>query len=99
MIEVTTASGYDAKIDPEVLDDWDFMSAIADADSGETGKALRAQIYICKALLGEEGEKRLKEHVRKVHGTKKAKASDVMNEVIEIFSLIKNSKKSEPSPE
>lgn len=99
MIKVKTSSGYVAKIDPEVLDDWDFMSAIAEADSKDSGKALRAQIYICKAMLGEEGEERLVEHLKKKNGGKKAKATDVMNEVIEIFSLIKESKNSETSPE
>lgn len=98
MIEVTTSSGFVAQIDPEVFDDWDFMSAIADADSEDVGKAFKAQIYICHAMLGEDGEARLKDHLCKIHGYKKAKASDVMNVVTEIFSLIKESKNSESSP-
>ncbi len=98
MIEVTTSSGFVAQIDPEVLDDWEFMSAIADADSKDVGKALRANVFICKYMLGEEGEARLMEHLKEQNGGK-CKASDVMNVVIEIFSLIKSSKNSKSSPE
>ena len=86
-MKVTTASGFTCEVDPERLDDWDFMCAIADSESEDAGKALRAQIYICKYMLGDEGEQRLKAHLKEVNGC--TKATDVIQEVVEIFQKIK----------
>lgn len=84
MIEVKTKSGFACEVDPEVLDDWDFMAALADTGGEDKGKALCAQIYISKHMLGEN-ETRLKDHLKGIYG--KASYTRMWEEIGEIFTI------------
>lgn len=95
-INITTKSGFTCKVDPEKLDDWEFMKAIVKTENGTDAEKLSSMMYIANYLLGDNGEKRLADHLRNEKGV--TPTSAMTNEIIEIFLLIKaNTKKSQPS--
>lgn len=94
LISVTTKSGFTCRVDPEKLDDWEFMKAISKTQSDNDADVLTGLMFVTNRLLGEAGEKRLVEHLRNEKGVAPTKA--MMLEVQEIFLLIK-AKKSQPS--
>lgn len=81
MIEGTTKSGFSFSIQEENLDNWDLFDALALADEGHAEK-LRVAGHI---LLGKDQFKKFVDHLRDENG--KAKTTDVIRELIEIFTL------------
>jgi hypothetical protein len=56
----TTKSGFHFQVDPEIMDDWEFVEdLVASSKNGFFG-----EVGAAKRLLGDEQYKRLKEHVR-----------------------------------
>lgn len=86
MTKVTTASGFGAEIDEAVLDDMELLDMLM-ATSGDNVRHLPA---ILGKLLGEEGKRRLYDHVRTPEGRVPYGAID--RELTEIFSAIRGGK-------
>lgn len=79
--------GFEVEILDAVVDDWEFLEVLAGIDEGETGLIVKA----AKMLLGEEGVKMLKEHLRddsgRVHSTAMI---DALREIMESTNESKN---------
>ena len=79
--------GFEVEILDAVVDDWEFLEVLAGIDEGETGLIVKA----AKLLLGEEGVKMLKEHLRddsgRVHSTAMI---DALREIMESANESKN---------
>lgn len=88
MITGKTNSGFEFEIEEEALDDYDLIEDFLAMDSGETVRIFSA----IKRLLGEEQEKRLKDHVRYSSGRVSAKRMiEAAGEIFEACNKIKNS--------
>lgn len=88
MAEITTKSGFKAKILKDATDNWELLEAFRAIDRGETG----AIVDIAPLLLGNDQFNALKEHVRNKNGV--IKASDMINEITEIMQGTEATKKS-----
>lgn len=86
MLTGTTKSGFEFKIDEEILDDYDFLELLCKIDEGETSLTTK----MVDSLLGEEQKERLKNHVRMKSGRVSAKR--LLEETMEIFSATKEGK-------
>lgn len=76
-----TKSGFCFKVDPEIMDDWEFVEDLV--SSSKTG--LFGEVGAAKRLLGDEQYEQLKEHVRdKKTGKVSGKRMDEeMTEILE----------------
>lgn len=86
----TTKSGFHFQVDPEIMDDWEFVEdLVASSKNGFFG-----EVGAAKRLLGDDQYKRMKEHVRdKKSGRVSGKRMDEeMTEILE--SLGTNEKNS-----
>lgn len=86
MTEVITASGFAVDIDEAALDDMELLDMLM-ATSGDNVRHLPA---ILGKLLGEEGKRRLYDHVRTPEGRVPYAAID--RELTEIFSAVNGGK-------
>lgn len=98
MITGTTTTGFEFSVDERVLDDWNFLQAIADADSGEESRVIKGITNIANMVAGKDGMKKLLEHVRG-YCDGYAPAQEVEREIIDIINESKEIKKSTSSPE
>lgn len=98
MITGTTTTGFEFSVDERVLDDWNFLQAIADADSGEESRVIKGITNIANMVAGKDGMKKLLEHVRG-YCDGYATAQEVEREIIDIINKSKEIKKSTSSPE
>ena len=88
MAEITTNSGFKAKILKDATDNWELLEAMREIDRGNTG----AIVDVAPLLLGETQVIALKEHLRNKNGV--VKASDMINEITEIMQGADTTKKS-----
>ena len=88
MADITTSSGFKAKILKDATDNWELLEAFRAIDRGETG----AIVDVAPLLLGDEQFKALKEHLRNKNGV--VKASEMVNEITEIMQGANETKKS-----
>ncbi len=79
MIKGKTTSGFEFKLEDDVLDDYELLEDLQKIDEGETGRV----VDMVEKLLGKEQKDALKNHVRSVTGRVSAKR--LMEEVSEIF--------------
>ena len=80
--------GFEVEILDEVTDDWEFLEVLASIDEGETGQIVKA----AKMLLGVDGVKLLKEHLRDKNGRVKSTAMvDALGEIMNSANESKNS--------
>ena len=79
MIKGKTKSGFTFEIDPEELNDMEFLEALA-----ETSENPLAFPKVCAMLLGKEQKQRLYEHLRNENG--KVPIEAVEKEITEIMS-------------
>ncbi len=80
--------GFEVEVSESVWDDWEFLEVLSDIDEGETGLIVRA----VRKLLGKEGVKILKEHLRDEDG--KVSSTGMVNafgEILESVKALKNS--------
>ena len=80
--------GFEVEILDEVVDDWEFLEVLSSIDEGNTGQIVKA----AKMLLGNEGVKTLKEHLRGENGRVKSTAMvDALGEILTSANESKNS--------
>jgi len=79
--------GFEVEILDSTVDDWEFLEVLSSIDEGETGQIVKA----AKMLLGEDGVKSLKEHLRDENGRVKSTAMvDALSEIMSSASESKN---------
>jgi len=84
--------GFEVEILDAVIGSWDFLEVLSDIDEGEMGLLVKA----ARMMLGKEGVKALKEHIRDADGKVATDAMvDALQEIMESANELKNS---EPSP-
>ena len=82
------SDGFEIEISESVTDDWEFLEVLASIDEGETGLIVRA----AKMLLGNDGVKSLKEHLRNKDGKVSSTAMvTALGELMESVNSLKNS--------
>lgn len=85
MVSGTTSSGFAVKVDPEVIQDMEFIELAAEAQNN--GLLLPKLIEM---VLGEKQKKALYDHVRNKKG--RVLVSAVSDEFEEILSIIREDK-------
>lgn len=79
--------GFEIEISESVTDDWEFLEVLSGIDEGETGLIVKA----AKMLLGNEGVKALKEHLRDENGKVSSTAMiTALEELLESVNELKN---------
>lgn len=79
--------GFQVEIDDDSLNSWDLLEVLSDIDEGETGLIVKA----ARILLGVEGVKLLKEHLRNEKGKVQADAMvKAIAELMESANQLKN---------
>ena len=79
--------GFEIEISESVTDDWEFLEVLSGIDEGETGLIVKA----AKMLLGNEGVKALKEHLRDENGKVSSTAMiAALEELMESVNELKN---------
>ena len=82
------SDGFDIEISESVTDDWEFLEVLSGIDEGETGLIVKA----ANMLLGSEGVKALKEHLRDKNGKVSSVAMiSALEELMESVNELKNS--------
>lgn len=79
MITGKTSTGFDYEVEDEILDDYELLELLNEADNGKAG----AMIDVVECVLGEEQVKALKNHIRNESGRVSAKR--MITEVMEIL--------------
>ena len=79
MITGKTSTGFGYKVEDEILDDYELLELLNEADNGKAG----AMIDVVERVLGEEQVKALKDHIRNESGRVSAKR--MITEVMEIL--------------
>ena len=81
------SDGFEVEILDGVVDDWEFLEVLTGIDEGETGLIVKA----AKMLLGADGVKQLKEHLRDESGRVRSTAMvDALTEIMESTNESKN---------
>ena len=79
--------GFEIELRNEVFDDWEYLEVLTDIDEGETGLVVKA----ARKLLGKDGVKMLKEHLRDENGKVSGTAMVVaIQELMESVKEVKN---------
>ena len=78
--------GFEVKLNEEVLNDWEFLEVLADIDEGEGGLIVKA----ARMLLGKDGVKMLKEHIKDENG--KVPADVMANALLELMNSVGETK-------
>ncbi len=79
--------GFEIEISESVTDDWEFLEVLAGIDEGETGLIVKA----ARMLLGNDGVKALKEHLRDKDGKVSSTAMvTALGELMESVNSLKN---------
>ena len=80
--------GFEVEIIEENVGDWEFLEILSDIDDGESGLIVKA----ARMMLGKDGVKALKEHLRGEKGKVPVTAMvDALYELMESVGELKNS--------
>lgn len=86
-----TKSGFEYTVDPRILTDWRFTTAITKVQAGDNMTKVAGIQEMANLVLGEDQMKKLEEHIaEKNDGFVPAEA--VVKEINEIFESAKNIK-------
>lgn len=86
-MKATLNDGFEIEISESVTDDWEFLEVLSGIDEGETGLIVKA----AKMLLGNDGVKALKEHLRNKDGKVSSTAMvTALGELMESVNSLKN---------
>lgn len=83
---VKTKSGFSCKVNEKKVHDWRFAKSLADCDSGDESRVIKGMTFVVPFLLGEDGEKKLSEHVADKDGI--ISSESIMKEFREILIYI-----------
>lgn len=86
MTHIKTSCGFEADIDEELLDDYEFLEVMREAE-----KSPLAFADIVVYLLGKDGKEALKACLREAYG--RARPEAVRDAVLEILAELKSKKK------
>jgi len=78
--------GFEVQLSEDTLNSWEFLELLSDIDEGEYGLIVKA----ARLLLGKEGVKALKEHIRTEDG--KVPADTMVNAISELMESANESK-------
>ena len=79
--------GFEIEISESVTDDWEFLEVLSGIDEGETGLIVKA----ARMLLGNDGVKALKEHLRNKDGKVSSTAMvTALGDLMESVNALKN---------
>lgn len=67
LVDVTTKSGFNCKIDDDLFNDFEMLELVQQTMSDDAMEKLNATIEIVKLMFGEY-KKPLYEHIKKEHG-------------------------------
>lgn len=67
-MKIKTKSGFVCDVNPERAKDWRFCKALAKCDSEDESSIIQGITFVVPFLLGENGEKKLMEHVTNKDG-------------------------------
>ena len=79
MMTGTTSSGFSYEVEDEILDDYELLELLNEADNGKAG----AMLDVVERVLGKEQTEALKGHIRNESGRVSAKR--MITEVMEIL--------------
>ncbi len=79
--------GFEIDIIEEATGDWEFLEVLMDIDDGETGLIVKA----ARMLLGKDGLKKLKDHIRKDGKVPTLDMVSALQEIMESVNSLKNS--------
>lgn len=68
MIDVTTKSGFHCRVNPQVLDDWRVVEALAEAGDDNPLKQADGSVKVLKIVFGDKNIEALKKHVAETNG-------------------------------
>ena len=86
-MKATLSDGFEIEISESVTDDWEFLEVLSGIDEGETGLIVKA----ARMLLGNDGVKALKEHLRNKDGRVSSTAMvTALGELMESVNSLKN---------
>ena len=81
------SDGFEIEISESVTDDWEFLEVLSGIDEGETGLIVKA----ARMLLGNDGVKALKDHLRNKDGKVSSTAMvTALGELMESVNSLKN---------
>ena len=81
------SDGFEIEISESVTDDWEFLEVLSGIDEGETSLIVKA----ARMLLGNDGVKALKEHLRNKDGKVSSTAMvTALGELMESVNSLKN---------
>ena len=78
--------GFEVQLSEDTRNSWEFLELLSDIDEGEYGLIVKA----ARLLLGKEGVKALKEHIRTEDG--KVPADTMVNAISELMESANESK-------
>lgn len=79
--------GFTIDVIEEATGDWEFLEVLMDIDDGETGLIVKA----ARMLLGKDGLKKLKDHIRKDGKVATLDMVAALQEIMESVNTLKNS--------
>lgn len=87
-IHVTTASGFECDVNPNITKDYRFIKLMRNVMSDDQNEQFKALIDSISFLLGSEGEEAITKHVMDEDGI--ADIELINKEVTEIFAALQN---------
>ncbi len=86
-MKATLKDGFETELIEENVNDWEFLEVLSDIDEGEEGLIVKA----ARMMLGKEGVKSLKDHLRNEQGKVPVTAMiDALQELLESVNELKN---------
>ena len=86
-MKATLKDGFETELIDENVNDWEFLEVLSDIDEGEEGLIVKA----ARMMLGKEGVKSLKDHLRNEQGKVPVTAMiDALQELLESVNELKN---------
>ena len=79
--------GFEVEIIDSSLDDWEFLELLDEVDQGNAGAVVR----VARFLLGSDGVKDLKAHLKEGGKVSAEKMVSALTELMESVSAVKNS--------
>ena len=86
-MKATLTDGFEIELKEDCLDDWEFLELLDEIDNGNSGAIVR----VAKILLGAEGVKTLKAHLKEDGKVTVTKMVAALTELMESAAALKKS--------